>query len=327
MSKGLVADIGGTHVRFALIDAAARRPSFDTEKKYSTKDHSDIVAAAHTYLSEQKFGGSLAGLVFGVAGPVKSGTIHLTNAGWTISQADLHRKLDVGFARVVNDFETLAEAIPVFEPQDLKQIGNLPFNGRGGGTVAIVGPGTGLGVGGIVHGPGAMLPLVTEGGHSSFAPHDDLEAGVLKILRRKFGGHVSNERVLSGPGLLNLYQAMAEIEGVRAPDSDPETITRTARAQKDSFEARVFGRFCAILGSVAGDVALTMGARNGVLIAGGILPDAVAFFLASDFRKRFEDKGRFADYLKAIPTGLIIDQQAGLRGAAAILRNELTAKE
>lgn len=327
MSKGLVADIGGTNVRFAMIDTAMLRPSFAAAKKYSTKDHSDIAAAANTYLSEQKFKGKLAGLVFGVAGPVRQGAIHLTNAGWTISEEDLYRKLDVAFVRVVNDFETLAWAVPVFEPEDLKQIGSLPFDGKRGGTVAIVGPGTGLGVGGFVRGADAMLPLVAEGGHSGFAPSDRLEMDVLDVLRRRFGNHVSNERILSGPGLLNLYQAMAEIEGRTASDSDPVTITKIARADKNSFEALVFNRFCAILGSVAGDVALTMGARSGVLIAGGILPDAIDFFQMSDFRKRFENKGRFVDYMKAIPTALIVDEHAGLRGAAAILRNELTAKE
>ncbi len=324
MSKGLVADIGGTNVRLALIDVAEERPPFAAAKKYSTKDHSDICAAAQAYLAEQDFDGQLAGLVFGVAGPVTNGTTHLTNAGWTISENDLRRTLDVAFARVVNDYDILAEAIPVFEPRDLKQIGPLPFDGRHDGTIAIVGPGTGLGVGGLAHSAAGAVPLVTEGGHSSFAPQDDLEIEVLKTLRRKFGSHVSNERILSGPGLLNLYQAMAENEGRKTTNPTTVEITLTACAHADSFEANVLNRFCAILGSFAGDIALAMGARNGVLIAGGILPNAVDFFLASDFRRRFEEKGRFASYMGTIPTALIIDEHAGLRGAATILRNQIT---
>ena len=322
MSLGLVADIGGTNVRFALTDVDAARPSFDNEKKYSTKSHSDIAGAAKAYLDDLKFTGEIAGLVFGVAGPVQHGTIHLTNAGWTISEDDLRGKLKIPFARVLNDFETLAEAVPEFEAQDLKQIGPLPFMNRRTGTMAIVGPGTGLGVGGLIRSNDATLPLVTEGGHANFAPVDDLEIQMLQILLKKFG-RVSNERVLSGPGLQNIYAAMAQIEGRPQSDIAPEDITKTAREKLDSFEAKVFGRFCAMLGSVAGNYALGMGARGGVLIAGGILPDAVEFFLASDFRKRFEDKGRFADYMKAIPTALIVDDHAGLRGAAAILRLEL----
>ena len=322
MSLGLVADIGGTNVRFALADVDAARPSFDNEKKYSTKSHSDIAGAAKAYLDDLKFTGEIAGLVFGVAGPVQHGAIHLTNAGWTISEDDLRSKLKIPFARVLNDFETLAEAVPEFEAQDLKQIGPLPFMNRRTGTMAIVGPGTGLGVGGLIRSNDATLPLVTEGGHANFAPVDDLEIQMLQIILKKFG-RVSNERVLSGPGLQNISAAMAQIEGRPQSDIAPEDITKTAREKPDSFEAKVFGRFCAMLGSVAGNYALGMGARGGVLIAGGILPDAVEFFLASDFRKRFEDKGRFADYMKAIPTALIVDEHAGLRGAAAILRLEL----
>lgn len=322
MSIGLVADIGGTNVRFALTDVDAERVSFDSARKYSTKDHSDITAAAQTYIDDMQFKDPIAGLVFGVAGPVQHGAIHLTNAGWTISEDDLRQKLKIPFARVLNDFETLAEAVPEFQPQDLKQIGPLPFLNRRTGTMAIVGPGTGLGVGGLIRSNDATLPLVTEGGHANFAPTDDLEIDVLKILRKKFG-RVSNERIVSGPGLQNLYAAMAQIEGRAASDIKSEDITKTARAKAVSFEAKVFGRFCAILGSVAGNYALGMGARGGVLIAGGILPDAVDFFAASDFRARFEDKGRFVDYMKAIPTALIVDEHAGLRGAAAILRLEL----
>ena len=322
MSLGLVADIGGTNVRFALTDVDAQRPSFDNEKKYPTKAHSDIAAAAKAYLDDLNFKGDIAGLVFGVAGPVQHGAIHLTNAGWTISEDDLRSKLKIPFARVLNDYETLAEAVPEFEAQDLVQIGPLPFLNRRTGTMAIVGPGTGLGVGGLIRSNDAMLPLVTEGGHANFAPTDDLEIEVLRILTKKFG-RVSNERIVSGPGLQNLHAAMAQIEGRKPQDIEPEDITNTACEKSGSFEAKVFGRFCAILGSVAGNYALGMGARGGVLIAGGILPDAVDFFLASDFRKRFEDKGRFADYMKAIPTALIVDDHAGLRGAAAILRLEL----
>ncbi|HSM97184.1 MAG TPA: glucokinase [Rhizomicrobium sp.] len=322
MSIGLVADIGGTNVRFALTDVDATRVSFDTMRKYATRDHSDIAGAARAYLSDLKFSGGIAGLVFGVAGPVQHGSIHLTNAGWTISEDDLRSKLRIPFARVLNDYETLAEAVPEFEAQDLVQIGPLPLLNRRTGTMAIVGPGTGLGVGGLIRSNDATLPLVTEGGHANFAPSDDLEIRMLQILQKKYG-HVSNERLLSGPGLQNMHAAMSQIEGRPASDIAPEDITRTGREKPDSFEAKVFARFCAILGTVAGNYALVMGARGGVLIAGGILPDAVDFFRASDFRKRFEDKGRFADYMKAIPTALIVDEHAGLRGAAAILRLEL----
>jgi glucokinase len=193
---------------------------------------------------------------------------------------------------------------------------------RDDGTVAVIGPGTGLGMAGLVRGHGAAIPLVTEGGHASYAPGDDDEVEILRRLRRKFP-HVSRERILSGPGLLNLYAAMAEIDGVLPAFTTPEAITAAAKSMPSSFEAKVFARFCAILGAVAGDVALTMGARNGVLIAGGILPDAIDAFLASNFRARFDDKGRFSPYMRAIPTALIVQPQAGLIGSAAILLDHL----
>jgi len=323
--KGLVADIGGTNVRFALVDLDDAHPDFASTRKYSTKTHPDIAAAARSYLGEMNYSGALGGIVFGVAGPVKNGSIHLTNAGWTISEKELRDALKVSFARVVNDFEALGEAIPVFQPQDLRQIGPLAFDPKEQGTVAVVGPGTGLGVGGLVRREGAMIPLVTEGGHASFAPQDDLEVEVLKFLWKK-AGRVSNERILSGPGLMNLYGAMAEIDGVPASDSTPEIVTNVASQKPGSFEAKVFARFCAILGSVAGDTALGMGARAGVLIGGGILPAAADFLAASDFRKRFEDKARFAGYMQDIPTSLIMDSQAGLLGAWAILKLQLASQ-
>jgi glucokinase len=162
---------------------------------------------------------------------------------------------------------------------------------------------------------------VTEGGHAAFAPSDDIEIEILKFLTKKFG-RVSNERLLSGPGIFNLYSALCAIDGKDAKDTTPEAITKTAREKPGSFEAKVFARFCAILGAVAGDVALTMGARGGVLIGGGILPDAAEVFAKSEFRACFEAKARFTDYMKAIPTLLIADPHAGLIGAGAILARD-----
>jgi len=320
---GLVADIGGTHVRFATVDPRAQNPGVAAVTTYPTKDHSDIAAAARTYLKEQKLDTPPKSLVFAVAGPVVNGEIRLTNAGWDISEKDLRDKLGTENARLVNDFEALAMAVPALaNANSLTPIGDAPkFDALRDGTIAIIGPGTGLGVGGAVRKDGKSIALVAEGGHSAFAPTDETEIEILKILMGKFG-RVSNERLLSGPGIFNLYQAMAQIEGRAAGDTAPEDITRLAREKPDSFEAKVFARFCAILGSVAGDVALIMGARNGVLIGGGILPDAAGIFANSEFRARFEAKARFTDYMKAIPTLLIMEPHAGLIGAAAILLSE-----
>ncbi|HEY2445153.1 MAG TPA: glucokinase [Rhizomicrobium sp.] len=323
---GLVADIGGTNVRLATVGLNAREPQIGSLRVLSTQDHPDIVAAAKAYLREAAIDAPPHSLVFAVAGPIKNNEIQLTNAGWRISAKALQEGLGAASAKLVNDFEAVAQAVPHLRESDLKVLGPSPaFDPLGDGTIAIVGPGTGLGVSGLVSGNGARLALVTEGGHAAFAPTDAMEMRVVEFLMRRYG-RVSAERILSGPGLLNLYGAMAEISGVTPNDRTPENITAIARSDSSSFEAKVFARFCAILGSVAGDVALIMGARRGVLIAGGILPDAAELIAQSDFRRRFEDKARFRTYMSAIPTALILQPHVGLIGAASVLLRDFSSE-
>ncbi|HTQ14555.1 MAG TPA: glucokinase [Rhizomicrobium sp.] len=309
---GLVADIGGTHARFARVDAGGRPGE---AQSFPVADYPNVFEAARAYLGRDE----PEALVFAVAGPVTEGRIHFTNSGWVFSEGELREQLGVRHARLINDFEAQARAVAHLPAQALVHLGSpRDFDARQDGTMALVGPGTGLGVGGLVRAGKSEIALVTEGGHASLAPLDEAEVAILEVLMKRFG-HVSAERVLSGPGLVNLYEAMSETESMIRTPPEPSTITEKARRDPASFEGRVFARFCAMLGSVAGDVALTMGARSGVLIAGGILPDMVELFQASDFRKRFEAKGRFADYMKAIPTLLIVEPNAGLIGAGAVL--------
>ncbi|MBV9990760.1 MAG: glucokinase [Alphaproteobacteria bacterium] len=293
----LVADIGGTHARFALSDGGLH-----SVLSLPSQDFASLADAARAYLA--KVGAKPVRAAFAVAGPVGEGRVALTNLGWNFSADALGASLGMN-VELINDFEAIALSVPHLQASDLMTVGP-EIEGRG--PVAIVGPGTGLGVAGFAHG-GA---IVTEGGHADFAPADDVEIGILRTLRARFG-HVSWERVLSGPGLVNLHQALGGREAL-----SPQEIT--ARVGRDPLCAQTFERFCAILGSAAGDVALTLGARGGVLIAGGILPAMREAFAASGFRARFEAKGRFAGYLKAIPTRLIVQDHAGLIGAAASLR-------
>ena len=292
----LVADIGGTHARFALSDGALRAPM-----SLPSREFASLADAAKTYLG--RTGAKPSRAAFAVAGPVGRGRIVLTNLGWSFSADELTAALGMPVT-LVNDFEAIALAVPQLAACDLVTIGP-DIEGEKGATVAVVGPGTGFGVAGWSHG----RALVTEGGHADFAPADDAEIEILKFLRGRFG-HVSWERVLSGPGLVNLYEAMSGRETLL-----PQQIT--ARVGFDPLCTEVFARFCAILGSAAGDIALTMGARGGVLIAGGILPAMREPFATSGFRARFDAKGRFASYLKAIPTRLIVQEHAGLIGASA----------
>jgi glucokinase len=301
---GLVADLGGTNVRFALVDETG---ALHDAKKYATHDFAGMAEAVKAYLAETRAAPGRA--VIAVAGPVKDNTIHLTNLGWSFAAGDL----GIAQARLINDFEALAWALRDLGRDDLVTIG--PECG-GQGPIAIVGPGTGFGVGGCVPSGASVIPLVTEGGHADFAPSDAVEIEILKFLQRRFG-HVSTERILSGPGLVNLHEALSAVEGVAYQKLHPDEITAAAEG---SFPAKVFERFCMILGAVAGDIALVMGARGGVMIAGGILPPLAGRLAASRFRARFEDKGRFRDYMAAIPTRLIVQSRAGLIGAAASLR-------
>ncbi|MGH6871965.1 MAG: glucokinase [Rhizomicrobium sp.] len=310
--SGLVADIGGTHARFAAVDPDGR---LATPESLPVADYPGVVEAARAYLGDNR----PEALVFAVAGPVTDGRIHFTNSGWAFSEAELRDKLGVRHARLINDFEAQARGVAHLPAASLLHLGGpSEFDARADGTIALVGPGTGLGVGGLARAGQCEIALVTEGGHASLAPADEEEVAILKVLMKRFG-HVSAERVLSGPGLVNLFEAMSEVESTIRTPPEPATITEKAKREPASFEGRVFARFCAMLGSVAGDVALVTGARKGVLIAGGILPDAADTLRASDFRKRFEAKGRFAGYLRAIPTLLILEPNAGLIGAASVL--------
>lgn len=305
---GLVADAGGTNVRFALVgaDGKLRAPG-----KFTSKDFPGIADAAKAYLSES--GAKPSRAVFAVAGPVRDNAIHMTNIGWTFSGDDVASALGMERVTLINDFEAIAYAVPHLGADDLVVIG--PDRPVRRGAVAIVGPGTGFGVGGCIPAAEGVVALVSEGGHASFAPTDDVEIAILKSLSARFG-RLSIERILSGPGLVVLAEAMGAVPGTLTPQG----ITQAARDDADGFDGRVFARFCAILGSVAGDLALTMGARGGVLIAGGILPAMREALAASEFRARFEAKGRFTDYMRDIPTHLIVQDFAGLIGAAAHLQ-------
>jgi glucokinase len=318
---GLVADAGGTNVRFALVDVDAGAGSaLAFPQKYSSRNFASIQEAAGAYLAERNLTVQPIAAVLSVAGPVQDNAINMTNLGWRFYGDELGRTLGIAHVQLINDYEAISRSVASLEENDLRTIGpSVSTVHAEQQTVAIVGPGTGLGVGGYVRTARELVPLVTEGGHADFAPTDDVEIEILKFLRRKFG-HVSNERILSGPGLMNLHEALSAVEGVAYCSAEPHDITAQALADGGSLCAKVLSRFCAILGSVAGDVALIMGARDGVLLAGGIGPAIQDFLVASDFRNRFEAKGRFESYMKAIPTRLIVNDNAGLIGAASLLR-------
>ena len=308
-TTALVGDIGGTNARFALADVSGKRPVISQIREYPSKNYKCGGDAIKTYLADVGATPSIA--VIAAAGPITKGAVHFTNLGWTFSEDEI---LHLGFAKaqILNDFEALALSTQHIPPENRKYLGE-PREGQPNTTVAVIGPGTGFGASALVRGRGHAIAMAAEGGHAAFAPNDDVESEVLRILSRKYNWQVSTERVLSGPGLQNLHEALNEIEGVSEAPCDPSEITARALTG-EKICVRTIERFCLILGSVAGDFALTYGARGGLFIAGGISPSILPILEKSDFRKRFEAKGRFQSYLAAIPTQVILDGHAAFLG-------------
>ena len=308
----LVGDVGGTHARFAVVDASGPPP-------WRIQDRQDLAEAFPTFIDALKsyFGRSAvnskpAVAAIAVAGPVNAGTARFTNRGWEISENDL-RQFGFEQAILVNDFEALAFAAEVLVDQDLAVIGP-DVKGRDGGTITILGPGTGFGVACLARYGNRCLPLATEGGHIGFAPSDAAELAALQAMWKQ-KGRVSVERILSGSGLENLYKTLEQLAG-REPRVLSAADISTQAMQNDSGCRAALTMFCSIFGAVAGDLALAHGARGGVYIAGGITQKIQAFLVESPFRKRFEDKGRLSSFVQAIPTKLIVNADVAMIGAA-----------
>jgi glucokinase len=310
----LVGDVGGTNARFALAHMVEGRPVLERHKSFPASEHPTFLGGVKAFIDGcdiKPTGGVLA-----VAGPVTDGAIDLTNSPWRVSEAELET-LGLKPVRLINDFEALAWGAPVVPADQLASLGG-PEAGDPTAAIAVLGPGTGFGVSALardIHGREIAMP--TEGGHACFAPGDPIEDEILRILRRRYD-RVSIERLICGPGLLNMHRALAEIDGRESHIDDPAQITAEALENPNSYCGATLARFCAILGAVAGDIALTTGARGGVYIAGGIAPRILPFLKASPFRERFERKGRFQDYMAAIPTHVILHKHAALLGAARV---------
>lgn len=313
----VVADIGGSNARFGWLAPGATGVEF--VETLPVANFPDLAGAARHYLAgiaarEGAAHRPPAAAALAVATAVIGDQVDFTNSPWSFSQAALRAALGLQRLAVINDFEALALALPRLQPHQLRADGPLP---TAQGMLAVVGPGTGLGVAGIVQTRRGWQALPGEGGHATLAARDDFEAEVLKAARRQFE-HVSAERLLSGIGLPTLHAAVAEALGAASPALEAPQILQAGLAG-DTVARRTLETFCALLGSFCGNVALTLGARGGVFIGGGIVPRIADLFFASDFRRRFEAKGRFESYLKTVPTALITDTLVALDGAAAAL--------
>ncbi|MGA7965109.1 MAG: glucokinase [Gammaproteobacteria bacterium] len=309
----LIGDIGGTNTRLALVDEGMCWTHMQTWRNEEFDALEEIV---ETYLDKQ--GGRPEAAAFAVAGPVRGGKVRLTNRGWTIDADQLAKRFSLEHCRVVNDFSAVALGIPALAGDDLEQAGG--DRAEPDAPVAILGPGTGLGVGGIVPGADGRggRVLVTEGGHANLAAADERQAAIIERMRRRFG-HVSAERAISGQGLENLYRALGEIEGKDIGASDAAAIGKAALGGGDAIAAEALSQFFRFLGAVAGDLALSYGAFGGVYVAGGIVPRYREAFRASGFRDAFEAKGRMSGYVEAIPAYVILHDEVELLGLAASL--------
>ncbi|HUK61620.1 MAG TPA: glucokinase [Stellaceae bacterium] len=307
----LVGDIGGTNVRFALLDATGKATR---ARVFASDDFASLAEAIEAYLAAE--GTRPAAAALSIASPVAGDTVSLTNHPWSFSIAALKARLGLARLVVVNDFAANALAVPHLAPGERAQVGG--GSAVADAPIAVLGPGTGLGVGGLVPAPSGPVALAGEGGHATLPAADARESEVVAHLRRRFD-HVSAERVLSGPGLVNLYQTLAELEGTRAHPYTAAQIADRHMGENDPLARATVEMFCAMLGTVAGDLALTLGARGGVYIAGGIVPRLGSLFAKSRFRTRFEDKGRFSDYLAAIPTYVMTCAIPAFLGLAALL--------
>jgi glucokinase len=311
---GLVGDVGGTNARLALVDVSGR---IRNPKTYPATAYSSLTEIIGEYLETTAGRQRPQRAVIAVAGPVVDGEIEFTNLDWRLSEGELIGTFEFYEARLINDFAAQALAAPALDPDDLRTIGPV-LKGTEGAPVVILGPGTGFGVSMVIRTERGDIPISSEGGHAAFAPGDGVEAAIWASLRRTHG-RVSIERILSGPGLYSLYRGLADVRGVAVDLPDEKAVLAAGQSGGDMLAEETLDRFCEILGSVAGDLALTCGARGGVYVSGGLAPRMADRLASSGFRRRFEDKGRLSDYTREIPTYLIVHPYAALVGAARVL--------
>ena len=356
-SPRLLADIGGTYARFTLEVAPG---VFAHATTLLCADHADFHAAVSAYLASLP-AGQIEHAAVAIANPVEGDAVRMTNYHWQFSIEAMRARLGFDTLVVVNDFTALAMALPRLAHDSKRQVGGGEARERS--VIGLLGAGSGLGMSGLIPADDGYIALGTEGGHTSFSPRDERELAILHYAwkthepagppqrripegeARRYpdepagppqgripeGGaqrypdaHVSFERLVSGPGLELIYRALAERAGTRAAAGlgAPE-ITRRALAGSDAVCIETLDSFCAMLGTAAANLAVTLGALSGIYIGGGIVPRLGAYFDRSPFRKRFEDKGRFSDYLAQIPTWVITADNATFHGVSAILAAQL----
>ncbi len=317
----LLADIGGTNARFALETGPGEITRIHV---YPCAEYPGVTEVMKQYLKDTKIG-RVNHAAIAIANPVDGDQVTMTNHNWTFSIESTRRSLGFDTLLVVNDFTALAMALPGLTDSQRVQVGG--GTRRQNSVIGLLGPGTGLGVSGLIPADDHWIALGSEGGHASFAPSNEREDLVLQYARKKWPQHVSFERVAAGPGLEVIYRALAARDKKRAPAVlDPAAVVNRA-LKGEALAMEVVDCFCGILGTFAGDIAMTLGALGGIYIGGGVVPRLGDVFMRSPFRERFEAKGRFGHYLANVPTYVITAEYPAFLGVSAILAEQLSNRE
>lgn len=319
--KVLAGDLGGTKTILAIAEVANGRVHLLDEKRYASGDHSDFTSLVLDFLTGTKNQASHA--CFGVAGPVIEGRAEFTNLPWVLTESDLQRDLGLARARLINDFVAVAFGIEALASEDLETLN--PATAVPGGTVAVIGAGTGLGEAIVMRATGKRVVVPSEGGHSDFAARNDLEIGFLRHMIAKYG-RVSYERALSGPGLANIYEFFRDTglksesdelrQAIGEADDPAPVIQRFADEKNDPLCEAVLDLFVSVYGAEAGNLALKSVATGGVYVAGGIAPRIINRLKAGEFQRSFLAKGRLTEAVEAMPVYAVMNHKVGLLGAA-----------
>lgn len=325
MSQLLVADIGGTNARFGLVElnTGNGQQNYSALEQHSLKcaDYTDIASMIRAYCTQANVP-MPAYACLAIAGPIEKGWVQMTNLNWKFSIEDLRAELAMEALDVINDFAALAYATPFLPSNDIRPLYKAKSNYDA--AMVVLGPGTGFGMAALVPDHSSSQRgwkiLATEGGHCSFAPTNDKEVAIRAFLA-KSDDHVSVEDILSGRGLVSIYRALSHISGVEAQNFSPADVSTKGIANEDAICREAVETFCNVLGSVAGDKALSLGAKGGVYLGGGIIPKLADFIPQTDFVKRFKHKGPMSAYVSDISVNMILNDKAALVGAAAWLIN------
>ena len=313
-------DVGATKTSLGLFAVKGDRPALLKMETFSSRAASGLEELVERMLDGRP--DSVAAACFGIAGPVHNGCAVTTNLSWRVSESSLKKRFGWKRVRLINDLEATAMAIPYLKGNQFRKINGAAV--RFGEPIAVIAPGTGLGQAFLIRHRGEYLPLPSEGGHADFAPTDDLEIDLWRYLKDRFG-HASVERILSGAGLLNLYRGLLAVGGFKesagareamARVEPPSVITELALQDADPLCRAVVERFCKILGSVAGNLALNGCATGGVFLGGGIPPKILPFLESGPFMAAFTAKGRFSEFTASIAVRVILDDKAAVMGAA-----------